>query len=426
LAEEGVTGKPISAMSFPRFRSYMAARMLVTTASETQSVVIAWQIYGMTHRPLDLGLVGLFQFLPSFLLFLVAGQAADRFSRALILQLSCACFAVCSLLLLVMTRAGLRQVWPMFLVLVGIGIVRAFNGPASQAFVPGLVPAEVFPNAVSWSTSIFQAVTTVAPVLGGLLYGWTGGPAITYLLAAAEALVAILFVRGARGPRGEGPRRGASLESLLEGLRYVRDNRLILGAISLDLFAVLLGGAVALMPVIARDVLAVGALGLGLLRGAPSAGAVIMAVALARYPVRRKAGLTMLACVAGFGFFTILFGVSRSLAISIVALVLAGACDMFSVVVRHVVVQLGTPDAMRGRVSAVNGVFIVASNEIGQFESGLTAQWFGARPAIVLGGIGTLLVVAIWARFFPALRRYDRLQEVPAAGEDTALADEEA
>jgi MFS family permease len=398
-----------AAFRYPEFRFYMGARMLVTTATETQSLVIAWQIYSMTHRPLDLGFVGLAQFLPGMLLFLVAGQAADRYPRANILRICCGAFAVCSLALVALTLSGVQRVWPMFTVLFGIGIVRAFNGPASQSFLPSLVPPQVFPTALSWSSSIFQGTQTIAPMLGGLVYGIVKSPVPVYLAAALEALLAIFFITAAR-PKVPAPvRRAASLETLLDGLRYIKRNRLILGTISLDLFAVLLGGAVALLPVFARDILDIGPMGLGVLRAASSVGAVTMAIVLAYTPIRRKAGAIMLWCVGGFGLFTILFGLSRSLAFSVLFLAITGACDMVSVVIRHTLVLLGTPDDMRGRVSAVNGVFILASNEIGEFESGLTAQWFGARGAILIGGIGTLLIVALWAAAFPSLRRYDRL-----------------
>ena len=388
---------------------YLMVRVLTTTASEMQAVAVAWQVYALTHRPLDLGLVGLAQFLPAILLFLVTGHAADRFARQRILQACCAGFALCSLLLLGLTLHGLSSTFPIYCVLLCQGTVRAFNGPASQAFVPLLVPAEQFPRAVAWNSSIFQAATIVGPVVGGLLYGWTASPLLVYGCAAVEYVAALLMLAAIRVGQAQGRPPAASSGMALEGLRYIRRNRLILGAISLDLFAVLLGGAVALLPVYAREILKVGASGLGILRGAPGLGALITAVAVSRWPLQRRAGAIMLWCVGGFGVFTVIFGLSHNLVLSLSALTLIGACDMVSVIERHTLIQLSTPDEMRGRVSAVNVVFIGASNEVGQFESGITAQWFGTVPAVVLGGLGTIAIVGLWAWRFPALRRVEAL-----------------
>ena len=397
------------AFTYPNFRSYMVARFLATASAEMQSVAVAWQVYGLTHRPIDLGLVGLAQFLPGVLLFLVAGQTADRVSRQRILQVCLAGFSACSVLLLFFSLRGVASVFPIYGVLVLNGVTRAFNGPASQAFLPLLVEERHFPNAVAWSSSIFQASTVLGPAAGGLLYGFFASPVPVYALAAANCVIASLLVSGLRLGKPQRPRGTARVAVILEGLRYIWRNQLILGAISLDLFAVLLGGAVALLPVFADSILHVGPIGLGVMRSAPGAGAVLMATLLAYRPLRSRAGAIMLWCVFGFGLFTIVFGISRSLPLTIAALLLVGACDMVSVVVRHTLVQLGTPDEMRGRVSAVNMVFIGASNEVGQFESGLTAQWWGAAPAVIAGGFGTIAVVVAWALLFPALRRVDRL-----------------
>jgi len=394
------------AFTYRNFRYYMLARFLATTSGEMQALAVAWQIYGLTRRPLDLGLVGLAQFLPGMLLFLVTGHTADRFPRQRILVACLTGFAACSALFLIFAIRGVSSVYPIYAVLLANGVIRAFNGPASQAFLPLLVEERDFPNAVAWSSSIFQTSTVLGPAAGGLLYGLTSSPAPVYALAAIDTLIAMALISSMRVP-GAGKPRTASLALVLEGLRYIWRNKLILGAISLDLFAVLLGGAVALLPVFAREILGVGAIGLGVLRSAPGAGAVLMATLLAYRPMRRRAGPAMLWCVFGFGVFTIVFGLARSMALATVSLLLAGACDMVSVVVRHTVIQLGTPDEMRGRVSAVNMVFIGASNEVGQFESGLTAQWWGAAPAVIAGGIGTILVVAAWTRLFPVLRRVD-------------------
>ena len=397
------------------FRYYLIVRVLTTTASEMQAVAVAWQVYALTHRPLDLGLVGLAQFLPGILLFLLTGQTADRFPRQRILQVCCAGFALCSLLWLGLAWHGLSSVFPIYGVLLLNGTVRAFNGPAAQAFLPLLVPEEAFPKAVAWNSSIFQAATIAGPVVGGLLYGWTASPAPVFSCAAIAYVAALAALAGIRVGTAQGRRPAASYEMALEGLRYIRRDKLILGAISLDLFAVLLGGAVALLPVYAREILKIGASGLGILRSAPGVGAVIVALAVSRWPLQRHAGAIMLWCVCGFGICTVVFGLSRTPALSLAALALIGACDMVSVIVRHTLVQLSTPDEMRGRVSAVNMVFIGASNEVGQFESGVTAQWFGTVPAVVLGGLGTIAIVALWAWRFPALRRVDAL--VPPAGE---------
>ena len=401
------------AFRYPNFRYFMSARVLITTASEMQAVAVGWQIYSLTHRPLDLGLVGLAQFAPGILLFLIAGHAADRFPRQRILQACFGGFGLCSLMLLALTLHGLAAVWPIYAVLLFNGTVRAFNGPAGQAFMPLLVPAEHFPNAVTWGSSIFQAAMVLGPTLGGAIYGFANSPVPVYCCSAVACLGALMFMGAIRLEPLSRPRQVASVAVVLEGIRYIWRNKLILGSISLDLFAVLLGGAVALLPVYAREILNTGAYGLGILRGAPSVGAVLMAIALAYRPLRRHAGFAMFSCVFGFGIFTIVFGLSRNLALSIVALVLVGACDMVSVIIRHTLVQLGTPDEMRGRVSAVNGLFIGASNEIGQFESGLTAQWFGTVPAVVLGGAGTIAIVLLWARIFPTLRRVNELVPNP-------------
>lgn len=405
----------LSAFSYPNFRFFISARVLVTIASEMQSVAVGWQIYSITHRPLDLGFVGLAQFTPGILLFLLAGHTADRFPRQRILQMSCAGFSLCSLLLLALTSRGLTAVWPIYAVLLLNGTVRAFNTPASHALLPLLVPQEHFPNAVTWGFSIFQMAMIAGPTLGGLIYGIAASPVPVYSSSAVVSLAGLLLLASIRLPAAPRSPHSASLTMMLEGIHYIWRNKLVLGAISLDLFAVLLGGAVALLPVYAREILHTGPYGLGLLRGAPSLGAIIMAIALARWPLKRRAGFALLSCVTGFGVFTIVFGVSRNFALSLAALAVAGSCDMVSVLIRHTLVQLATPDEMRGRVSAVNALFIGASNEFGQFESGVTAQWFGTVPAVILGGIGTIVVVLIWSWLFPPLRQVDKLLPEPEA-----------
>jgi MFS family permease len=394
------------ALRYPNFLFHAGARVLSVLASEMQAVAVGWQIYGLTHRPLDLGLVGLAQFLPGILLFLVAGHAADRFPRKRILQTCAGGYALVSVLLFAFTVRGITAVYPIYLVLLLNGTARAFSMPASQSLLPSLVSEAHFANAIAWGSSWFQTATILGPVAGGLIYGVAANPLPVYALAAVSYLAAfLLYSRIDMKLVVQRARKAAAPEMVLEGLHYIWKNKFVLGAISLDLFAVLLGGAVALLPVYAREILAVGATGLGILRSAPGVGAILTALLLAHRPLGKRQGTVMLCCVFGFGVFTVLFGVSHSVALSLVALALVGACDMVSVVVRSTMVQLNTPDHMRGRVSAVNMVFIGASNEVGQFESGITAQWFGTVPAVVLGGIGTIVVVALWTWLFPELRK---------------------
>jgi MFS family permease len=400
------SGQGRVAFRYPNFRRFLAARFLAQAAGEMQAVAVGWQVYGITHRPLDLGLVGLAQFLPGVLLFLVAGQTADRFRRERILQICFAAFAIVSATLAALSWNGLTAVWPIYLVLVMQGTVRAFTTPAAQSLIPLTVPTEHFPNAVAWASSVFQGAMVLGPAIGGAVYGAAGSPVPVYVASCVCCLTGAGQASRLRIGRAQAT---AVQTGLLEGLRYLRRAKIVLGAVSLDLFAVLLGGAVALLPVYARDILKVGALGLGILRGAPSFGAVTMAIVLAHWPLRKRAGAVMLWAVAGFGLFTIVFALSRNVLLSLVALIFVGGCDMVSVILRHTLVQLWTPDEMRGRVSAVNMVFISTSNEVGQFESGLTAQWFGTVPAAALGGIGTILVVILWAILFPDLRRVSGL-----------------
>jgi MFS family permease len=400
---------PRAAFGHRDFRRYQAARFLSVIGTQMQSVAVGWQIYELTHRPLDLGYVGLAQFAPAFGLSLVTGHAADRFDRRRILVGCNAAVAVCALLLMLLSRAPGAGVLPIYGVLVLLGIARAFSGPAGAALMPSLVPPEHFSSAVAWSSSIWQVATIVGPALGGALYGLAQHATAVYgctaaLLAIAAVLVATLHPRAV-----EIEKKGTSWETLLAGIRYVWKERVILASVSLDLFAVLLGGAVALLPVFASDILHVGPWGLGILRSGPAVGAAVMAIGMAYRPLRKRSGATMLSCVALFALATIAFGLSRNVILSFLALVVVGASDMVSVVVRQTLVQLNTPPQMRGRVSAVNMMFVVASNELGEFESGITAAWLGVVPAVVIGGVGSLLVVGLYALFFPELRRIDRL-----------------
>ena len=391
------------AFTYSDFKLFQAARFCVVAALEMQSVAIGWQVYEITKKPLDLGLVGLAQFLPGIFLFLAAGHVADRFPRRRVLLCCYVGFGICSALLLALALRATPSVLMIYAVVLLLGVVRTFNGPAGRAILPQLVPIEHFPNAVTWNATTFQAATISGPALGGLLYAVSHGPRAVYAGAVLAAVIATVLMWRIR-PRRQAARNARST-SVFAGFRYVWKEKLILALISLDMFAVLLGGAVALLPVYAREILHIGPWGLGILRSSPAVGAAIMAFFLAHNPLRKNVGTVMLWCVGGFGVFTIVFGLSRSVPLSLLALLLTGAFDMVSVVIRGTLVQLATPDEMRGRVTAVDMIFIGTSNELGQFESGLTAHWFGTVPAVVLGGIGTLCVIGLWAWIFPQLRQ---------------------
>ncbi len=394
-----------AAFSYPDFTAFSIARFCIVAALEMQSVAVGWQVYEITQRPLDLGLIGLAQFLPGIAFFLPAGHVVDRLNRRRLVMFCYSSFALCSALLFLFALRKIPSVYPIYGVVVLLGTIRSFNFPAARALLPQLVPEIHFSNAVAWSSSIFQTATILGPTFGGLLYAFFRGPQLVYAAASLTSITAALAMIRVKAREKPRPREPISLRTVLAGFHYIWHEKLILGSISLDLFAVLLGGAVALLPVYARTILHTGPWGLGLLRSAPGVGAATMAVLLAHRPLQRRAGPIMLGCVAGFGVFTIIFGLSRSLILSLISLLLVGACDMVSVVIRAILVQLGTPDAMRGRVNAVDMIFIGASNQLGEFESGLTAHWFGTVPAVVLGGIGTLVVIGLWTWIFPELRR---------------------
>ncbi len=390
------------------FARFIAARFLATLAVQMQTVAVGWQVYEVTRDPLDLGLVGLSQFLPFVLLILPAGHVADSRDRRRVLA---ACFALeclCALLLLAFAARGLESARPVFAVMVLFGIARAFAMPTGQALLPNLVTRAQFGTAVALNSSTWQVATIAGPALGGVMY-LLGAPvvyaSVAVLLAAAVAMVLTLRAGGRDEARSTEP---PGWETLLSGLRFVRSRRLVLGAISLDLFAVLFGGATALLPVYAADVLHVGPAGLGWLRTAPGIGAALCGVVLGLAPITRRVGRWMFGGVVVYGIATVVFGASTSFWLSLAALLLMGAGDMVSVYVRHLLVQLETPDEIRGRVSAVNAVFIGASNELGEFESGVTAAWFGTVPAVIVGGCATLLVAGAWSRLFPELSRMDR------------------
>ena len=391
------------------YRRFLGSRLLSILGLEMVNVAVGWQVYALTKRPLDLGYVGLAQFLPVVLLTLAAGHAADRFDRRRIILVCHLAFGVCSGLLAWLALGGVQTPVPIFAVLVLLGCARAFNAPAAQALMPSLLPEADFPNAVAWNSSTFQVANVVGPALGGALYAAFGNPEAVYFLAAGLATLDVLVLLGVRTRTGRMEHKAASWATVLAGVRYVWENKIVLGAVSLDLFAVLLGGAIALMPVFAQDVLHTGAWGLGILRSGPAIGAGLVGLYLAAHPLKRHVGRTMFTGVAIFGATIIAFGLSRSLWLSMVILIVMGAADMLSVFVRLTVVQISPPPEMRGRVNAVNMLFIGASNELGEFESGLTAQWLGPVRAVIAGGVGTLLVVLAWSRLFPELRGLDRM-----------------
>lgn len=391
------------------FRRFLIARLLATLAAQMQTVAVGWQIYAITRDPLDLGLIGLSQFLPFIVLILPAGQAADHYDRRRILTSCYVLEAFCALLLLGFTIAEVSIAWPVFAAMTLLGCARAFSMPTGQALLPNLVPREDFTRAVALNSSVFQVATVVGPALGGVLY--LAGPRIVYtsvlVLAAIGALLMLRVRKGGREQTSE--REQMSLETLLSGLRFVRSKPVVFGAISLDLFAVLFGGVTALLPIYASDILQVGPSGLGLLRTAPGIGAGLCAVALAMRPITRHVGPWMFGGVGMFGLSIVVFGLSKNFIVSLMALVGLGAADMVSVYLRHLLVQLETPDRIRGRVSAVSAVFIGASNELGDFRSGITASWWGAVRAVFVGGLATLVVTGLWTRWFPMLRRMDHL-----------------
>ncbi|RSZ55531.1 MFS transporter [Massilia atriviolacea] len=388
------------------FSFYLAARVLGTLAVQMQSVAIGWQVYQMTGSLFDLGLIGLAQFAPFLVLILLAGHTADRYNRRLIIIVCLLTQLLCGSLLLAFTLSAMAVVWPVFAILVLFGSARAFMMPATQAVLRNMVPNESFSQAVALSSSAFHVAVIVGPVLGGLLY--IAGPSTVYLAAAALLVLSVILMTLTTSAPQAVNKEPATWHTVLEGLRFVWSRPIMLGAISLDLFAVLFGGATALLPAYAHDVLQVDSAGLGLLRTAPGVGAALCSVLLAFYPIRRRVGAWMFGGVAVFGLATLVLGWSASFPVALAALFLLGAGDMVSVYVRHLLVQFETPDEIRGRVSAVNAVFIGASNELGEFESGLTAGWFGLTRAILFGGAATLAVTAIWIFKFPVLSRMDR------------------
>ncbi len=420
------------------FTQFWLARLLTTFGAQILSVAVLWQIYDLTHDPLYPGLVGLVQFVPLFLLVLVTGTAADRFGRRLIMGLSILLAAACAGVIAALSIGGLIAPFAILTVLTVFGVARAFLGPASSSLVVSLVPQADFANAVTWNSSAWQAATIVGPAVGGLLLtfgepdftGWLRGqglagaaslldgrgPEIAYITAFVFMAVGGVLIFLIPAPPHSPPKERPTLSNMLEGFRYIWRQKIVLGAISLDLFAVLMGGVVALLPVYATDILHLGGWGLGLLRAAPGIGAILVAGVLTAIPIRDHAGLIMFICVGLFGVFTVVFGLSTIAWVSILALVMLGAADMVSVVVRETLLQLWTPDDVRGRVNAVNGVFVSASNELGEFRAGTMARLIGggaggAVAAAVIGGVGAVIVAAAWAAMFPQLRKARRLDQ---------------
>lgn len=394
-----------------RYALYLVSRVALIVATQMLSVAVGWQVYEITGKALALGFSGLALFLPGFLLALPGGHVADRHDRRNILVTCHLGVSTAAAALACMAYFGIHTLLPIYGILAVLGTIRAFSGPAGQALMPNLVARKDLERAVALGSSCWQLAMIAGPSLGGVVYALTGRAAVVYAACSIFALTAFgCTVALGKSPEGEAAARKApDWSTVFEGLRYVWSDKPILGAISLDLFAVLLGGAVALLPIFAKDLLHVGPWGLGMLRSAPAIGAASTAFALAYAPLRRRAGLVMLGFVLLFGLATIVFGLSRSFWISLAALLVLGAADMFSVVIRSTLIQVRTPDAMRGRVGAVNLVFIGASNELGEFESGLTASFLGPELAVVLGGVGTIVVVVAWALLFPQLRDIDRL-----------------
>ena len=386
-------------------RNFVAGRLMSELGSQMAVVAIGWQVYALTHSAFALGLVGLAQFLPSMLLIFIGGHAADRYERKRIVAF---CQAIEGLAIAGLAAASVAHalgVTQIYATVVVLGITGAFERPAASALLPGVAPAGSLARASALSTSTMHLATVAGPAIGGLVYALAPAAAygtvagLTLTAAVLNATIALTYVPIAREP--------PTLSALFSGIHFVRDNPTLLGTISLDLFAVLLGGATALLPIYARDILHTGAWGLGILRGAPALGALAMTAVLARHPIERRVGLRMFQAVILFGLATIVFALSRNIGLSLLALAVMGAADTVSMVIRILLVQLSTPDAMRGRVGAVNFLFIGASNELGEFESGITAGLLGAVPAAVLGGIGTVFVALLWMRLFPKLREAD-------------------
>ncbi|MCP9319371.1 MFS transporter [Acetobacter persici] len=401
---------PPPLLSQPGLVAALTSRTLGAFSSQVQAVAVGWQIYALTHSAAALGFVGLAQFLPMVAFIFPAGHAADQRDRRRIVITCQAIEALAAAFMALASFAHFLAPGMIYGLVALFGVCRAFEMPAQQTFLPSLVPTSVFPRAAALSSSLFQVASIAGPSLGGLLYGLGAG--VCYALCAAGFAIAALATTSMTLRFPARPRQPATLAAVFGGISFLRRKPAMLGALSLDLFAVLLGGATAMLPLFATDILHAGPWGLGLLRAAPAIGALLVATVLARYPLGRHAGRWMFVSVMIFGVATIIFGLSRSIPVSILALAVLGGADVISVMVRSALVQLGTPDEMRGRVSAVNMLFIGSSNQLGEFESGMLASAIGAVPAVVVGGIGTLVITAVWMALFPGLRDLDRLDDI--------------
>lgn len=397
------------AFSYRNFRFFWLTTLLVSFAVQIMSVSIAWQIYDVTGEAFLLGLVGLSLFLPALVLILVTGLTADRLNRRLIMAACLGVELLCALGFLAFVNAQAHEVWPIFGILVVLGTARAFWGPAAQSLAPNLVPPEALANAITTNMSAWQFASIAGPAVGGLLYGI--GPSVAFGTGAVLLVIAMVSVLMISKPQVRESHQATSLDTMLAGFRYIFSNKVVLGAISLDMFAVLMGGAVALLPIYAKDILHAGPQELGFLRAAPGVGAIVMALVLTRFPIKDHAGKLLFLFVGLFGAFTVLFGLSTTVWISIPALALVGASDMVSVTIRETIMQLWTPEEVRGRVNAVNSVFIGASNELGEFRAGTVAHLIGPVPAVVIGGVGSIAIAVLWSRLFPGLRNQRTLNK---------------
>jgi len=401
--------------SHPAFVQFWFARICSSFGFQMLSVAVGWQVYAITGRALDLGLIGLVQFFPSVMLALPAGHVADQFERRRIVMLGQIVDMLAIVALAAISLMHLAHEAMILTLVFVIGVAKAFEFPALQSMLPALVPSAILPRAMAANASAGQTAMIMGPAVGGLLY--VAGPGTVYAVCAALYLIAVVLMAHLRYEQAQPKREPATLKTLFAGVHFIRHRPDVLGVISLDLFAVLLGGATALLPIFAKDILHTGPWGLGLLRAAPAVGALLMSLWLARHNMERRVGPIMFASVAGFGVATLVFAVSKALWLSLIALFALGAFDMVSMVIRGALVQLDTPDDMRGRVSAVNAIFINTSNQLGEFESGLLAAWCGAVNATLIGGIGTLVVVGLWMTMFPTLRRRQSLRSEPQAAE---------
>lgn len=404
---------PYAALRIPNFRWFVASLMAMTVATQIQAVVVAWQIYELTHDPLSLGLIGLAEAVPFIAVALLAGHVADRVNRVRISLVALGALFLCSVALLGFTLSpgiiSAGRIWPIYLVIFLSGIARSFLQPARSALGAELVPRALYPNAVTWRSSTWQLAEVLGPAIGGLVYGFGSATAAYATDAGIMAVALFSLARMRHSPTPSSPTNETFRESLATGIRFVRGQPVIMGALTLDLFSVLFGGAVALLPVFAAEILHVGPEGLGVLRAAPAVGAVLMSLILAHLPPLRQAGKALLISVAVFGLSIIGFGLSRDFLLSIVLLAVGGMSDTVSVVIRSTLLQVLTPDHLLGRVSSVNAIFIGSSNEIGAFESGSAARLIGTVPSVVLGGLATLVVVAVTAVKVPQLRRLKQI-----------------